>query len=163
VRVIGRLNGSTEAGSKHHKIKVPFHKRTFHLGQEEFELYRHKLISVIRGKMLRSSYLPHLHTNFVDNHTKFPSELGFMANSTRQRRSLMRIVTFKIHVREPGCLLLEIIVGLLFASECTRLLAFGDAKLMETWDIDRGGLGKERTIPREYVADRDAGNHQLSK
>jgi hypothetical protein len=46
------------------KIKVPFHKRTLHPGQEEFEagvLYHRKLVSVIRGKVSRPSNFPHLH------------------------------------------------------------------------------------------------------
>jgi hypothetical protein len=74
----------------------------------------------------------------------------------------MCIVTFKAHLRELGCLLPRIIVGLLAASECTQLLAFGDANLMGARNIDYDGLDEERIILRGQVIDRDAENHQLS-
>jgi len=37
-------------------------------------------------------------TNFIGNQSKQPRELGFVADSIRQRRSLKLIATFKTHL-----------------------------------------------------------------
>jgi hypothetical protein len=69
----------------------------------------------------------------------------------------MRIVTFKAHLREPGCLLPKIIVGLIHAFECTQLLAFGDAKLKETWN-KCSGIESQVRIPENQMAFQNNSN-----
>jgi hypothetical protein len=116
------------------KIKVPFHKRTAHPGQEEFEagvLYHRKLVSVIREKISRSSTFPHLHLE--------PYELYCQPNETtepvRVHGELYSSPAFvdahhalQDSPGEPGCNLPRVIVALMFASDGTQLTAFSNAK-----------------------------------
>jgi len=117
------------------KIKVPFHKRTLHPGQEEFEagvFYHRKLVSVIREKISRSSSFPHLHLE--------PFELYCQPNGTaepvRVHGELYSSTAFidahhdlQSSPKEPGCDLPRVIVALMFASDGTQLTAFSSAKL----------------------------------
>jgi hypothetical protein len=117
------------------KIKVPFHKRTLHPGNEEFEvgkLYHRKLVSVIREKISRLSSYPHLHLE--------PYELYWQPNETSERvRVHGELYSSEAFIDahrslqdspgEPGCQLPRVVVGLMFASDGTHLTAFSNAKL----------------------------------
>lgn len=132
------------------KIKVPFHKRTLHPGQEEFEagvLYHRKLVSVIREKISSPSSFPHLHLE--------PFELYCQPNGTaepvRVHGELYSSTAFidahrdlQSSPKEPGCDLPRVIVALMFASDGTQLTAFSSAKL---WPLYLG-IGNESKYRR---------------
>ena len=117
------------------KIKVPFHRRTLHPGQEEFvagTLRHRKLVSVIWEKILTPSSHRHLHFE--------PYELYWQPNESseplRVHGELYSSEAFiDVHQTlqdspgELGCDLPKVVVGLMFASDATHLTAFSDAKL----------------------------------
>jgi hypothetical protein len=117
------------------KIYVPFHKRTLHPGQEEFEVgtlrYR-KLTSVIREKISRTHSNLHFHLE--------PYELYWQPNQARKPvRVHGELYSSKAFIDahrdlqkspgETGCNLPKVIVGLMFASDGTQLTTFSNAKL----------------------------------
>jgi hypothetical protein len=117
------------------KINVPFHKRTLHPGQEEFDagiLYHRKLVSVIREKISSPSSFRHLHFE--------PYELFYQPDEAcepvRVHGELYSSKAFIDAHRdlqdlpgEPGCKLPRVIVGLMFASDGTQLTMFSNNKL----------------------------------
>jgi hypothetical protein len=116
------------------KIKVPFHSRTRHPGQEEFEagkLRHRKLIPVIREKISRSSSFAHFHLE--------PYELHWQPNGADSVRVHGEFYSSEAFIDahhslqdspgEPGCELQRVVVGLMFASDGTELTAFSDAHL----------------------------------
>jgi hypothetical protein len=131
------------------KIKVPFHKRTLHPGQEEFTagtLRHRKLVSVIREKISSPSSHPHLHFE--------PYELYWQPQETtepmRVHGELYSSEAFidahqklQDSPREPGCDLPRVVVGLMFGSDATHLTAFSDAKLSPVY-LGFGNESKNR-------------------
>ncbi len=135
----GRLDGPDDDGDwikTPVKISVPFHSRMLHTGPKDFDagiLHHRRLISVIKGKIARTS--THLHFEpyelfWQPNDATEPvrvygelytSEAFFEANRTLQDSPA-----------EPGCELPRVVLGLMFASDSTRLTAFSSAKL---WPI----------------------------
>lgn len=117
------------------RIKVPFHKRMLRPGQEDFvagTLHHRKLVPVIREKLSRPSFHPHLHLE--------PYELLWQPNEgSRHMRVYGELYTSDCFIEahralqnsppEPGCELPRYVVGLMFASDGTQLTAFSDAKL----------------------------------
>jgi hypothetical protein len=117
------------------KIKIPFHKRTLHPGQQVFDagiLHHRRLMSVIREKIARPSTHPHLHFE--------PYELFWQshdaAEPVRVRGELYTSEAFLEAHRELqdspsdlGCDLPRVVLGLMFASDGTQLTAFSNAKL----------------------------------
>lgn len=117
------------------RINVPFHKRMSRPGQEEFEAgkLRHRnLVSVIRDKISRPDFHPHLHLE--------PYELywqpGEDSQVVRVHGELYSSAAFvEAHGRlqdsppEPECGLPRFIIGIMFASDGTQLTSFSDAKL----------------------------------
>ena len=131
------------------KISVPFHKRMSHPGPKDFDagvLHHRKLTSVIREKITRLSTHPHLHFE--------PYEYFWQPNNaTEPVRVYGELYTseafFEAHhalqdsPREPGCELPQVILGLKFASDSTRLTAFSNAKLCPVYLVI-GNESKDR-------------------
>jgi hypothetical protein len=131
------------------KIKVPFHKRALHPGQEEFEagkLYHRKLVSVIREKILRSSSYPHLHLEPYELYWQ-PNEAPNPVRVHGELYSSRAFVEAHHDIQdlpgEPGCELPRVVVGLMFASDGTQLTAFSDAKLWPVY-LAVGNESKDR-------------------
>jgi hypothetical protein len=117
------------------KIKVPFHKRTLHPGQEELEagnLYHRKLVSVIREKISGPSGLSHLHLEPYELYWQ-PDEASEPVRVHGELYSSDSFINAHHELQgspgEPGCQLPRVVVGLMFASDATNLTAFSDAKL----------------------------------
>ena len=117
------------------KIKVPFHKRTLHPGQEEFEvgkLYHRKLVSVIQEKISRASSHPHFH---LEPYTLYwqPNDIAERVRVHGELYSSEAFIDVHRDLQdspgEPGCRLPRVVVGLMFASDGTQLTAFSNAKL----------------------------------
>jgi Plavaka transposase len=135
------------------KIKVPFHKCTLHPGIEEFEagkLHHHKLVSVIREKIMRPSSHPHFHfepyklfwqpsktSDPVKVHGELYSSEAFIDTHCVLQESS----------GEQGCQLSRVIVGLMFASDGTHLTAFSNAKLWPVYLAFRNELKDRRSRP----------------
>jgi Plavaka transposase len=131
------------------KIKVPFHRRTLHPGQKEFEVgkLRHrKLTSVIREKISRPSDYPHIHFE--------PYKLYWQPNEAceaiRVYNELYSSEAFIDSHRklqdspgEPGCELPRVVIGLMFSSDGTQLTAFSNAKLWPVY-LAFGNESKDR-------------------
>jgi hypothetical protein len=131
------------------KIKIPFHKRTLHPGQQVFDtgiLHHHRLMSVIREKIARPSTHPHLHFE--------PYELFWQshdaAEPVRVRGELYMSEAFlEAHHKlqdspsDPGCDLPRVVLGLMFASDGTQLTAFSNAKLWPVYLVI-GNESKDR-------------------
>jgi Plavaka transposase len=131
------------------KIKVPFHRRTLHPGQKEFEVgkLRHrKLTSVIREKISRPSDYPHIHFE--------PYKLYWQPNETseaiRVHNELYSSEAFidshrelQDSLGEPGCELPRVVIGLMFSSDGTQLTAFSNAKLWPVY-LAFGNESKDR-------------------
>ena len=112
------------------KIKVPFHKRSLHPGQKEFNtgtLHYHKLMSVIKEKIMRLSSHPHLHFE--------PYELFWQSTEASEPiKAHGELYTSEAFIeahrdlqespRELGCDLQRVVVGLMFTSDGTQLTAF---------------------------------------
>jgi hypothetical protein len=83
------------------KIKVPFHKRSLHPGQKEFDvgtLHHRKLVSVIREKIMRpSSHHTSIssHMSYFGNQLKLLNHSKFMESSTPQKHSSRLTMTFR--------------------------------------------------------------------
>ena len=131
------------------KIDIPFHKRTLHPGTKEFDagiLHHRKLTSVIREKLTRPSNHPYLHFE--------PYELFWQPTDTvepiRVYGELYLSDAFlQAHhevqnsIREPGCNLPRVVLGLMFASDSTQLTAFSNAKLWPVY-LMFGNESKDR-------------------
>jgi hypothetical protein len=131
------------------KIKVPFHKRSLHPGQKEFDagtLHHRKLVSVVRGKIMRLSSHPHLHFE--------PYELFWQPTETSKPVKVYgELYTSEAFIEahrdlqespgEPGCDLPRVVVGLMFASDGTQLNAFSTAKLWPVY-LAMGNESKDR-------------------
>jgi len=116
-------------------IKVPFHKRTLHPGQEEVEagnLYHRKLVSVIREKISGPSGLSHLHLEPYELYWQ-PDEASESVRVHGELYSSDSFINAHCELQdspgEPGCQLPRVVVGLMFASDATSLTAFSNAKL----------------------------------
>lgn len=117
------------------RIKVPFHSRMRLPGQEIFEagkLHHRKLVSVIRDKLSRPDFQPHLHVEPYELYWQ-PSEI---CQPIRVQGELYSSPAFIEAHRalqdsppEPGCDLPRAIIGIMFASDGTQLTSFSDAKL----------------------------------
>ena len=131
------------------KISVPFHKRMRHPGPKDFDagvLYHRKLTSVIREKITRPSTHPHLHFEPY-------KYLWQPINATEPVRVYGELYTseafFEAHhvlqdsPGEPGCELPQVVLGLMFALDGTRLTAFSSAKLHPTYAVI-GNESKDR-------------------
>jgi len=131
------------------KIRVPFHKRMLHPGQQEFvasKLRHRKLVSVIREKILRPSTHPHLHfepyklywqPNEASEPVRVHGELYSSDAFIEAHRALQD------SPREPGCDLPRVVIGLMFASDATNLTAFSNAKLSPVY-LSIGNESKAR-------------------
>lgn len=142
----GALGGWTKTPIK---IKVPFHKRTLHPGQKEFDagiLHHRKLTSVIREKITQPSVHPHLHFE--------PYELFWQQEDdiepVRVHGELYTSEAFieahrDLHdsPQEPGCVLPRFVLGLMFASDGTQLTSFSTAKLWPVY-LMIGNESKDR-------------------
>jgi hypothetical protein len=131
------------------KIKVPFHKRSLHPGQKEFNvgaLHHRKLVSVVKEKIMRLSSHPHLHFE--------PYELFWQPTETSKPVKVYgEHYTSEAFIeahrdlqespREPGCDLPRVVVGLMFASDGTQLNAFSTAKLWPVY-LAMGNESKDR-------------------
>ena len=133
------------------KIKVPFHKRMLHPDKKVFDaknLHHHKLVSVIREKITRSSTHPHLHfkpyrlywrPNESSEPVRVHGELYTSEAFIEAHNKLQRAI------REPGCDLARVIVGLMFASDGTQLTNFSNAKLSPIY-LGFGNESKDRRL-----------------
>jgi hypothetical protein len=131
-------------------IKVPFHKRSLQPGQEPFfvgNLYHRKLVPLIKEKILRTSFHPHLH---IEPYRLYWQPSG-SSKPIRVHGELYQSDVFidahrelQESPREPGCELPRVIVGLMFASDGTHLTAFSDAKLSPVYL----GIGNESKYRR---------------
>ena len=120
------------------KINVPFHNRMLHPGPKEFDagiLHHRRLMSVIREKIARPSTHSHLHFEPYD----FFWRPHHAAEPVRVHGELYTSEAFLEAHRalqdspgEPGCKLPRVVLGLMFASDSTRLTTFSNAKL---WPI----------------------------
>ena len=119
-------------------INVPFHKRMLHPGSKEFDagiLHHRRLMSVIREKITRPSIHSHLHFEPY----KFFWQPHDATEPVRVHGELYTSESFLEAHRvlqdspgEPGCKLPRVVLGLMFASDSTRLTTFSNAKL---WPI----------------------------
>jgi hypothetical protein len=133
------------------KIKVPFHKRTLHPGQEEFEagvFYHRKLVSVIQEKISRPSGFRHLPLKPFE---QIYCQSNETAEPVRVHGELYSSPAFvdahhdlQDSPKEPGCDLPRVIVALMFTSDGTQLTAFSSAKL---WPLYLG-IGNESKYRR---------------
>jgi hypothetical protein len=131
------------------KIKVPFHDRMLHPGEQTFDagtLHHRKLVSVIREKFMRPSCHPHLHFEPYQLYWQ-PSE---SAETVRVHGELYTSEAFinahddlQSTPGEPGCNLGRVVVGLMFASDGTHLAAFSNAKLSPLY-LAIGNESKDR-------------------
>ena len=131
------------------KIRVPFHKRSLHPGQKEFNvgtLHHRKLVSVIKEKIMRPSSHPHLHfepyelfwqPTEASEPVKVHGELYTSEAFIEAHRGLQE------SPREPGCDLQRVVAGLMFASDGTQLTAFSTAKLWPIY-LAMGNESKDR-------------------
>jgi hypothetical protein len=131
------------------KIKVPFQKKALHPGQKEFDagiLHHRKLVSVIKEKIMRPSSHPHLHfepyklfwqPNEAFEPVRVQGELYTSDAFIEAHRDLQE------SPEEPGCDLLRVVVGLMFASDSTQLAAFSTAKLWPVY-LALGNESKDR-------------------
>ena len=118
------------------RIKVPFHSRMEHPGQEEFEagkLHHRSLVSIIRDKVSGPDF-HHLHLE--------PYELYWQPGDSEDSQAVKvhgELYSSAVFVEahrtlqdsppEPGCDLQRFIIAMMFASDGTELTAFSDAKL----------------------------------
>jgi hypothetical protein len=138
-------------------ISVPFHKRMSHPGQKEFDagiLHHRKLTSVIREKITRLSTHPHLHFE--------PYEYFWQPkNATEPIRVYGELYTSEAFIEahrvlqdspeEPGCELPRVVLGLMFASDGTRLTTFSNAKLSPVYLVI-GNESKDNCRAFEHIA-----------
>ena len=128
------------------KISVPFHSRMLHPGPKDFDagtLHHRPLISIIKEKVTRST---HLHLE--------PYEFFWKPNhATEPVRVYGELYTseafFDAHRKlqdspgESGCELPRVVLGLMFASDGTHLMAFSSAKLCPVY-LTFGNESKDR-------------------
>jgi hypothetical protein len=131
------------------KIRVPFHKRTSHPGQEDFEvgtLHHRKLVSVIREKISKRSGYPHLHLEPYELYWK-PSEgpepIRIYGELYTSKAFIDAHLALQDSPGEPGCQLPRVVVGLMFASDGTQLTTFSNAKLWPVY-LAFGNESKDR-------------------
>jgi hypothetical protein len=131
------------------KIKVPFHKRSLHSGQKEFDagtLHHRKLVLVIREKIMCPSSHPHLHFE--------PYGLFWQpTEASKPVKAYGELYTSEAFIKahhdlqespgEPGCDLQRVVVGLMFASDGTQLNVFSTAKLWLVY-LAMGNESKDR-------------------
>jgi hypothetical protein len=124
-----------------------------HPGAKEFDmgiLHHRKLVSVIREKITRTSSHPHLHFG--------PYEMFWQPNENiepvRVHRGLYTSEAFlETHRQlqespgEPGCNLQQVVVGLMFASDGTHLMAFSDNKIWPVYLVIGNGSKYRRSKP----------------
>ena len=130
-------------------INVPFHKRMWQPGPQEFHagfLHHRKLMSVIRERITRPSIHPHLHFE--------PYELFWQPNGlTEPVRVHGELYTSEAFIEahntlqesppEPECDLPRVVLGLMFASDGTQLTSFSTAKLWPVY-LTIGNESKDR-------------------
>ena len=144
------------------KISVPFHKRMSRPGKKDFDaaiLHHRKLMSVIRERITRITTYTHLHFE--------PYELFWQPNNaTEPIRVYGELYTSDAFLeahrilqdspREPGCELPRVVLGLMFASDGTRLTSFSSAKLSPVYLVIGNESKDHRSKPScwafEHVA-----------
>ncbi|KAF8220478.1 hypothetical protein L208DRAFT_1333525 [Tricholoma matsutake] len=131
------------------KIKVPFPRRSLHLGQKEFNagmLHHRKLVSVIREKIMRPSNHPHLHFKLYELFWQ-PTEASKPVKAHGELYTSEAFIEahhdLQDSPREPGCNLQRVVVGLMFASDSTQLSVFSTAKLWPIY-LAMGNKSKDR-------------------
>lgn len=117
------------------RIKVPFHSRMSQPGQEDFEagkLYHRSLVSIIREKISRPEFHPHLHLEPYELYWQPSEDSPAVKVHGEIYSSAAFVEAHKIlqdSPPEPGCNLPRFIIGMMFSSDGTQLTSFGDAKL----------------------------------
>lgn len=117
------------------RIKVPFHSRMKHPGQEEFEagkLYHRSLVSIIRDKVSGLDF-HHLHLEPYELYWQPGEEDSQPVKVHGELYSSTAFVeahrTLQDSPPEPGCDLPRFIIAMMFASDGMELTSFSDAKL----------------------------------
>ena len=116
-------------------IKVPFHKRTPEPGVYEYHvgnMHYRKLISVIREKLANPRHDELFHYqpyNLLWQRRGSPAPINVYGELYMSEVFLQAHQDLQQSPPEPGCGLERVIVALMFWSDATQLMSFGNAKL----------------------------------